>query len=371
MPVRSYKYRIRPIAAQSAALAEMLRDFCHLHNACLQQRQEAYRRRGVTLRYAQQAAELRAVREAEPALARWSYTALQQVLRRVEQTYSAFLARKRGFPRYRAAARYHAATFRVGDGLRLLKSGRIGIVGVPGEVKVVGHRALPPGAKLATAILTLQQGKWYVVFSVEAAFAAACGQGDVGVDLGLNSLIATSHGDLVEAPRFARRAQKAQRRRQRALARCQRGSRRRQKAKARLAAGAARIARQRRDHAHKLSRSLVARCARIAFEDLNLTGLKRSRLARSIHDAAWSQLVQFTTYKAASADAEVVLIDPRATSQTCPACGALAAKPLSLRVHACACGCVADRDVAAAQVIEQRAFGPGHGPRSRTGRVAA
>ena len=352
----------------------MLRDFCGLYNACLQQRVEAYRRRGLTLRYAQQAAELRAVRAEDPGgLARWSFSALQQVLRRVDQTFMAFFKRGHGFPRYRASARYHAATFRVGDGLTLRKDRRIGVVGVPDRIKVVWHRDLPPDAKLGTAILTRQQDKWFVVLSVEADFAETCGLGTVGIDLGLNNLIATSEGETVEAPRHARKAHKAHRRRQRALARCKRESKRRLKAKAKLAAGSARIARQRRDHLHKLSRSLVSRYQGIAFEDLDLTGLKKGMLARSVHDAAWSLLVQLVRYKAESAGAEVVLVDPRGTSQTCPDCGTIEPKRLSERMHCCDCGSVLDRDVAAAKIVHRRAFGSGRdiGLRSPSQRVAA
>ena len=76
-----------------------------------------------------QAAELKAVRCAIPELARWSFSAEQQVLRRLDKTFKAFFARGRGFPRFRATARYHAAEFRVGDGLTIRKGGRIGIVG--------------------------------------------------------------------------------------------------------------------------------------------------------------------------------------------------------------------------------------------------
>jgi putative transposase len=280
--VRSYKYRLRPNRAQTAALDAMLRDFCGLYNACLQQRVEAYRRRGLNLRYGPQASELKACRACDPdGLGRWSFSALQQVLRRLDQTYAAFFKRGHGFPRFRASARYHAATFRIGDGLTVKKDRRIGVVGVvgvPGGLKVAWHRDLPDEAKLGTAILTRQQGKWFMVLSVEAEFAETCGTGTVGIDLGLNSLIATSDGETVEMPRFARKAQKAQRWRQRALARCKRGSKRRLKAKARLAAGSAKIARQRRDHLHKLSRSLVSRYWGIAFEDLTMTGLNLSRV---------------------------------------------------------------------------------------------
>lgn len=116
--LRSYKYPLRPNRTQGAALDAMLRDFCNLYNAGLQQRIEAYRRRRITLSYAQQTGELKACRAADPdGLGRWSFTALQQVLRRLQQTYAAFFRREHGFPRFRAAARYHAATFRFGDGL--------------------------------------------------------------------------------------------------------------------------------------------------------------------------------------------------------------------------------------------------------------
>lgn len=370
MQVRSYKYRLRPNKAQAEVLDAMLLDMACLYNACLQQRIEAYQRRGVSLRYSNQAAELKACRVADPdGLGRWSFTALQQVLRRLDLTFAAFFRRKHGFPRFRASARFHSAAFRVGDGLTLKKDRRIGVAGIPSGIKAVWHRDLPPGAKLGTAILTRQQRKWFVIFSVEAEFAETCGAGTVGIDLGLNSLIATSDGETVEAPRFARKAQKAQRRRQRALARCQRGSRRRLKVKARLSAGSARIARQRRDHLHKLSRSLVTSYQGIAFEDLNMAGLTKGMLARSVYDAAWSTLVQLTTYKAESAGASVVLVDPRGTSQTCPDCGTIKAKTLKIRTHACECGAVMDRDVAAAIIVHQRAFGPGHGPRDISQRV--
>jgi putative transposase len=263
---------------------------------------------------------------------------------------------------------------RVGGGLTIRKARRLGVVGVPGQVKVVWHRELPANARLGHAVITRQAGKWFVCFHAEfeAGPIAVSDAPSVGIDLGLNSLIATSEGEAVPAPRFARKAAKAVRRHQRALARCKRGSARRRKAKARLAAASAKIANQRRDFAHKLSRSLVNRYGLIAFEDLNLAGLKRGMLARSVHDAAWGQLVQFTTYKAEGAGGCVVLVDPRGTSQTCPECGAVRAKRLSERRHTCDCGCDIDRDVAAARIVLHRATqGPGAGLRTPSQRVAA
>ena len=142
----SYKYRIYPNKKQSAALGAMLADFCMLYNACLEQRITAYERCKISLRYKDQAAELKAVRIAEPDLARWSFSAEQQVLRKLAKTFAAFFGRLKrgaqaGFPRFRSRHRYHAADFRVGDGLTLRKSGKIGFVGVPGEIKRSRRRA--------------------------------------------------------------------------------------------------------------------------------------------------------------------------------------------------------------------------------------
>ena len=133
--LRSYKYRIRPNAAQGIALTGMLGAFCDLYNACLQQRIGAYRRRGVSLRYGNQAAELKAVRETDERLGAFSFSAEQQVLRRVDKALSAFFGRvkrggKAGFPRFRAKSMFDSADFRVGDGLTIRSSKRIGIVGI-------------------------------------------------------------------------------------------------------------------------------------------------------------------------------------------------------------------------------------------------
>jgi putative transposase len=357
----------------------MLGAFCDLYNAALQQRIEAYRRRGVTLRYGQQAGELKAAREADERLAGFSFSAEQQVLRRLDKAFAAFFRRlktkaKAGFPRFRAKSRFDGAEFRVGDGLTLRKSGRLGIVGIAGEVKVTWHRALPENAKVGAAVVSRSCGRWFVCFQIEVPDAEAPERAfaPVGVDMGLSSLVALSTGETVPAPKWTGRAAKALRRAQRAVARKRRHSRRQRKAKLRVARLHARVANRRRDFSHKLARSLVDRFTHLAFEDLNVTGLARGMLARSVNDAAWNQIVQHASYKAACAGSVVALVDPRGTSQTCPACGTVAPKPLAQRMHRCDCGCVLDRDVAAARVVLLRAdFGPGTGLRAPSEPVAA
>ena len=376
----SYRFRLFTTAAQDEALTGMLGAFCDLYNAGLQQRIEAYQRRGVSLRYGNQAAELKAVRAADERLAGYSFSAEQQVLRRLDKTFSAFFGRirhgaKPGFPRFRAKARFDSAEFRVGDGLTLRKSGRLGIVGIPGEIKVRWHRPLPADAKVGAAVVSRSCGKWYVCFQIELPdpVVAERPYAPVGVDLGLTSLVALSNGEMVPTPQHTRIASKRQRRLQRSLSRCKRGSKRRWKAKVRLARHSAKTASRRRDFSHKLSAGLVERFSHIAFEDLNIKGLAAGMLAKSVHNAAWNQLVQHTTYKAAYAGGVVVLVDPRGTSQTCPECGTIARKTLAERRHICDCGYCADRDVAAARIVLMRADfqGPGTGLQAPSQRIAA
>jgi putative transposase len=363
MPVLTYKYRLFPSSTQAVALTDMLGSFCDLYNACLQQRIEAYQRRSKTLGYVDQANELKAVRAVDERLAGYSYSAEQQVVRRLDKSFKAFFGRvkrgKGGFPRFRAKSMFDSADFRVGDGLTIRKSKKLGIVGIAGEIKVRWHRDLPSGAKAGAAILSRSCGKWYICFSVETpgAYGPHPFRAAAGIDVGLTSLIATSDGDTEPTPKWVKVASRKQRRLQRALARCKRGSKRRLKAKRNLARHSARVANQRRDFTHKLSSALVGQYSHIAFEDLNITGLARGMLAKSVLNAAWGQLISFTDYKAAYAGGLVAKINPRGTSQECDCCGLVTPKTLADRIHDCpGCGTVEDRDVHAAKVIKHRAF---------------
>lgn len=361
--ILSYRYRLYPTMAQGLALGEMLADFCELYNCALEHRISAYAK-GATVRRYDQSASLPEIRRELPHQGRWSATAQQQVLHRLDKAYAAFFGRVKrggaaGFPRFRARARYHAADFRVGDGMTLRKSGKIGFVGVLGEIKVKWHRALPSVPK--SAILSRNAGKWFVVLHVDVQPIERASPDSVGIDLGLASLVALSNGEIVARQNITKRNAAQLRRAQRALARCKRRSKSRRHRKAVVAELQAHIANARRDSLHKLSALIVARFGRIAIEDLNVKGLAGGMLAKPVNDAAWSMLTNMLAYKAANAGCELVKVDPRWTSQMCPDCGAIAKKTLAERTHRCPCGCVLDRDVAAAIVVHDRAFGRRHG----------
>src|SRR5262249_45925951 len=156
----------------------------------------------------------------------------------------------------------------------------------------------------------------------------------------------------VPNPRFFRTSQTTLRRKQRRLCARKKGSHRRRKMARSTAQTHLKIERQRRDFHFKTAKQYADAYSTIVVEDLNLRGLARSRLAKSILDAAWGAFLNILTYKAASAGCQVIRVSPRYTTQKCYKCGELVQKSLSVRTHICPwCGYVADRDVNAAQNI--------------------
>jgi putative transposase len=353
----AFKYRIYPTGPQSVFLAGELRDACSLYNAAKQERDDAWKTCRKSINYYGQANQLKAMRE-DGCLTLANFSCCQDVLRRVDKTYKAFYARvkrgeKPGFPRYRSARRYDSITFpSYGDGCRLLPNGKLRIQGA-GHIKIKLHR--PVEGAIKTVTIKREAGRWFACFNVEREAAPLPPNGlATGIDVGLNSFAVLADGTEIENPRRYRNAQARLRRCQRKVARRKKGGNRRRKAIRLLQRAHVHVRNQRADFQHKLSRQLVNKYSLIAVEDLNVKGLAGGILAKSVHDAGWTQFVLMLSYKAEDAGRELVRVDPRGTSQTC-VCGAHAPKTLADRWHDCpACGLSASRDHVSALVILRR-----------------
>jgi len=98
----------------------------------------------------------------------------------------------------------------------------------------------------------------------------------------------------------------------------------------------------------------------VAVENLTLDFMTRNpHLSLSAYDAGLGLFRELLTYKvnrpligAESAGTEVVAVNPQHTSQVCSDCGAVVAKSLAERIHACPhCHLRIDRDENAARNI--------------------
>jgi putative transposase len=183
----------------------------------------------------------------------------------------------------------------------------------------------------------------------------------VGVDLGLSSFAVLSDGTRIEPPKPLAKRLKLLKRRSKQLSRKEKGSNNSKKAALALARLHRKVKNLRRDFLHKQTTWLARTKPAIVVEDLNVRGLSRSWLSRSVADVGWGTFLRMLEYKAKWYGATLI-VAPRSFPSTrlCSRCGHLHGKiPLSQRVFRCqACGLERDRDLNAA--LNLRAYGLAH-----------
>lgn len=169
-------------------------------------------------------------------------------------------------------------------------------------------------------------------------------------------MITTSDGEKTEPPKFLGRAEERLKRLQRSLSAREKGSKNRNKARGVLATQHSKVRHQRTDFNQKLSTKLVEAHDLLVFEDLKVRNMVRNHtLAKSISDAAWSQLVSFAEYKAARKGRIFVTVPAPFTTQECDFCGVLNSVALDTREFECeGCHRILDRDVNAARITLKR-----------------
>jgi putative transposase len=177
----------------------------------------------------------------------------------------------------------------------------------------------------------------------------------IGIDLGLKAFYTDQNGNPVECPKFLRRSERRLKQHQRRLSRkfkkgAKPQSKNYHKQRKRLGKVHLKVQRQRKDWAIKLARCVVASHDVVAYEDLQVKNLVKNRhLAKSIHDAGWSQFTAWLDYYGKVWDKAVVSVPPQYTTQDCSNCGHRVVKTLSTRTHSCPkCGFELDRDQNAA-----------------------
>jgi putative transposase len=415
---KAFKYRLYPNTTTEKNLYFTLNRCRELYNAALSERKDSFRlhertqlqinaetgqvivatmtakqRVKAVSYYGQKRdlVEIKAVREEYQGIA--SHV-LQDVILRVERAFQRFFAGA-GFPRFKGRTRYDSFTYPDGAGWKLdveeqgnSFKGTLHLTKI-GDIKVRLHRKIE--GKIKTVTIKREVDQWFVVFSCEVEEPAPLpfSYEDVGIDLGVTHLATLSNGEMIEHPRYYRRAKKTLEKRQQALSRKKQGSHHRERARKLVCKAHRKVANQRRDFHHKQSRKLVNRYQVIVFEDLQIANLvKRPKVKRdeetgqylpngaaakgglnkSIVDAGWGMFVGMCSSKAAGAGRTLLKVSPHATSQVCSSCGTVRKKTLEERWHSCDCGAEMDRDVNAAKnilVLGQQQLG-GKRPTSAT-----
>jgi putative transposase len=377
---RTFRYRLHPTVRQTRALGAQLNHQRELYNAALEERIGAWTWEKRSVTYFNQCRTLTGLNEVRPEVMSSGITLCRGTLKRLDRAFIAFYRRTGngetpGFPRFKSASRFDSLQWEDKAGWKIKADiSRLYLLGI-GEVKTNFHRPLVGVPK---AITVKREGtKWWLsarCADVPAVPLAPTGH-EVGVDLGITNVVATSDGELIVGAHFGGNAKHRLKEEQRRLSSKQRGSKRRRRQVEVVARLHRQVANQRKNAAHQLSRRLVNEYDLIVLEVLAITTMvqrprakpdpnqlgaflpngaaAKAGLNRSIHDAGWGQLATLLSYKAESAGRVVVTVDPRYTSQTCAECGHVeAGNRVSQAVfRCCSCGHGDHADVNAARNI--------------------
>ncbi|HEY9819666.1 MAG TPA: transposase [Candidatus Sericytochromatia bacterium] len=370
----TYQYKLRPTPEQVSMMetwGELLRRH---YNYALGQRLDWLRRTRCQIDrcsiasepigdipghvdYYSQASELRQTKEKFPEYKNIYADCQQQNLMRLDKAWKRWLipdkkGKRGGRPRFKKRGDICSFTFprvncpKAGAHLigSILKLSKIG------EIEVILHRPIPDGFVIKQATLIKKADGWYSSFSLEddtvpEALPVNEIKSAAGIDVGLEKFLATSDGQAVEIPQFYRKSQQQLASLQRQLARMERGSANYQRQANKVARLHLHVARQRKDFHYQVAHWLCSQYDLIAFESLNIKGLARTRLAKSILDAAWRSFLNILQAVAAKRGKWAIGDDPRGTSIECSGCSERVEKTLIDRVHDCPhCGLVIDRD---------------------------
>lgn len=364
VPIVRYRYRLNPTPGQQQMLARTFGCCRVVYNDAIRCRDEAYKA-GEKLSASQ--VQTRVITEAKQAKVReWlgevaSVALVQSVgdAHKAHQNWQNSLSGKRkgpkaGRPR-RKSRKDHRQSFRLTRNGFSLRDGGVYLARI-GVVDVVWSRELPAPAS-SVSVIKEPDGRYYASFVVERVDTALpTTDRECGVDMGLDMFASIAYSDgtdeKVSNPRYLRAAERRLARAQRALSRKAKGSKNRQKARHRMAVEHRKVREKRADAQNKLAHRLARDNQAVYVETLGIKGLARTRLAKSVNDAAWGQFLGKVKNKA---DQYGRLFHPLPrqfpSSQICSACGHRdGPKPLKIREWDCPhCGTHHDRDLNAAR----------------------
>lgn len=369
----TYQYKLNPTSVQATTMevwGELLRR--HWNYALSQRLDWLHRTRSQIDRcslisepigelpekvdYYTQASDLKQTKELFPNYKGIYADCQQQNLRRLDKAWKRWLipdktGKRGGRPRFKKRGDICSFTFpRVnhpkagahlnGSVLRLSKIG---------EISVILHRPIPDGFEIKCATILHKADGWHVSLSLEDNTVPRPLSIDeiksvTAIDVGLEKFLTTAQGQAIEVPKFYRKAQDRLARAQRKLASLEKGSKNYEQQKNRIALWHLKVARCRREFHYHVAHWLCQTYDLISFENLNIKGLARTRLAKSILDCAWSAFLQILQAVAVKRGKQTVEVSARGSSIECSSCGARVEKTLNNRVHSCSCGLVIDRD---------------------------
>ena len=326
--------------------------------------------------YHTQSAELTLAKKTNLFLKSGNAQAMQQTLRKLDRAFRDTKSKGMGFPRYKKKAKSFNLLGKIKvDGnyikmpllkeIKFRKSREIPqrtscSTASTGGTPATAFRACPHvGFKIKQVQIIKKASGYYanllIELDIDVVKPTPYGHA-VGIDVGIQSMLATSDGLVLPRPKFLDKALRKIKLLQRKLKNKTIGSNNWKKLQHRIALLHEAVANRRKDYHFKLAYQLCEGAGMIFAENINFGSWSRGLFCKQSLDMGLGQFFEILEYVCSKTDTFFMKVNKDYTSQICPNCGThTGKKDLSVRVHICSeCGCTEDRDVAAAQVVRNR-----------------
>jgi putative transposase len=320
---KAYKYRIYPTKSQVSNLNNQFSMCRHLFNWSIIERTEQYQNNNKSVNYYDQANNLPALKESKPWFNSIHSQVLQDVLKRVDKAFQAFFRRVKageepGYPNLKKRGDYDSITYPQYNSKpenNLLKISKFNL-----PIKIQYHREIEGNVK--TLSIVKEGTKWFAVFSSELSISVEpkCLQNPVGIDLGLIDFYYDSNGNNVKVPKFYRENEKKLKKLQRNLSKLKKRTKEYLKTLYIIRNLHYRIRCKRENFFHHTVNELLQKHDIVCIEKLDISNMAKrpekieyaegvylpngaevkSRLNKSIYDAAWGKFISILKYKAAN-----------------------------------------------------------------------
>ena len=240
-----------------------------VYNLALAARTEAWYEKQEQVGYPETSAMLTSWKKQEDLqfLNEVSSVPLQQGLRHLQSAFTNFFAGRAKYPNFKKKHQGGSAVFT--QSAFSWKEGKVFLAKCAQPLDIRWSRQLPEGVQPSTITVKLSPaGRWSVALLVDVEIAALPeSPNQIGLDLGITSLIALSNGEKIANPKAFKAKHRKLRKAQKALSRKQKGSNNRHKARLKVAKVYAEISDARHDFLHKLTTRLVQENQLIAIVD--------------------------------------------------------------------------------------------------------
>ena len=300
-----------------------------------------------------QSSELTKAKKTNAFLKSGNAQAMQQTLRKLDRAFNDMKSKGMGFPRYKK----NLKSFKILG--KFSRKGSVLTMPLLKSIKLRKSRDIPNGFKIKQVQIIKKASGYYANIMIELdvnVVKPTPHSHAVGIDVGIQSMIATSDGLTIPRPKFLDKALRKIKLLQRKLRNKTIGSGKWKKLQHRIALLHEAVANKRKDYHFKLAHQLCEGVGMIFVEDINFVAWSKGLFCQQSLDMGLGQFFNILEYVCSITDTYLAKVDKNFTSQICPNCGVhTGKKELNVRIHSCPeCGYQQDRDVAAAEVIRNR-----------------